>query len=532
LSCNAEATREATEAGHEQRRRRVSGERVPRGSLWIESTPETAYAPLAGDVEVDVAVVGGGITGITLARLLKGAGRSVAVLDAKRILRGATGYTTAKVTVAHSITYSSVAKKFGADGARLYAAANQGALDFIAQTVQEEQIDCDFERKTNYVYAESPDERSQIEGEVEAAQRAGLAASLVEETPLPYPVECAFRLDDQAQFHPRKYLLPLAQALVGDGSHVFEETRVLDVKGSGPLRLESDRGTLTARDVVLASHLPMLDRGFFFAKAHPQRSYALACRIAPEGDPDGMYINIGSPTRSVRTARDDQGMLLLLGGEGHKPGDEPDTEARYRALEEFGRRHWQIDGVAYRWSTQDYSPVDGVPYVGRLTRRGEHVYVATGFKKWGMTNGTAAAIILADLVLGRANPWAELFDAKRLKPLASAEKFVQENASVARHFVGDRLARGDDVALDALARGEGRLVRVGGRKTAAYRDDAGRLHTLSPVCTHMGCHVHWNPAERSWDCPCHGSRFSGEGSVIQGPATRDLARRDVEAPAD
>ncbi len=497
-------------------------------SLWIESTPETSYQALGDGLEVDVAVVGGGIAGITAAYLLKRAGKSVAVVDAKRILHGATGYTTAKVTAAHNIVYTTVAKKFGEDGARLYAAANQGALEFIARLVEEMRIDCEFERKANYVYCESPDERQQVEQEVEAARKAGLAGELVEETPLPYPVECAFRLDDQAQFHPRKYLLPLAQFVDGDGSHVLELTRVVDVGGSESLRVETDRGVLTARDVILASHLPFLDRGFFFAKAHPDRSYAVAARIRAEQDPQGMYINISQPTRSVRTAYDEQGLLLLLGGEGHKPGAEPDTEGRYRALEEFGRRHWQSESFPYRWSTQDYSPVDGVPYVGRLTRRSEHIYVATGFKKWGMTNGTAAALILSDLILGRDNAWAKLFDAKRLKPLASASTFIRENASVAKHFFGDRLDRGERAELELLAPGEGRLLRLGGRKTAAYRDEQGQLHALSPVCTHMGCHVSWNPAERSWDCPCHGSRFSGEGTVIQGPATRDLEKRDVD----
>ena len=502
--------------------------RDPR-SLWIESTPETSYGALTEGLSVDVAVVGGGIAGITAAFLLKREGKSVALLDSKRILHGATGYTTAKVTAAHSTSYTTIAKKFGDDGARTYADANQSALEFIAQTAKEQGIDCEFERRDNYVYAESPDERSQIEDEVAAARRAGLAAELVEETPLPYPVECAFRLADQAQFHPRKYLLRLAQAVEEDASHVLELTRVLGVEGSGPLRVTTDRGTVTATDVILATHLPILDRGFFFAKAHPDRSYAVACRMSPEQDPGGMYINVKPPTRSIRTARDEDGPLLLLGGEGHKPGAEPETDARYRALEEFGRRHWQADEFPYRWSTQDYSPVDGVPYVGRLRRREEHVYIATGFKKWGMTNGTAAALILADLVLGRPNPWAALFDSKRLKPIASAPKFAKENALVARHFFGDRLKRGDEAALGALGRGEGRLLKVDGKKTAAYRDDAGVLHTLTPVCTHMGCHVGWNPAERSWDCPCHGSRFSGEGTVIQGPATEDLERRDTSA---
>jgi glycine/D-amino acid oxidase-like deaminating enzyme/nitrite reductase/ring-hydroxylating ferredoxin subunit len=496
-------------------------------SLWIASTSETSYAALTEGVEVDVAVLGGGIAGVTAAFVLKGAGKTVALLDSARIVQGATGYTTAKVTAAHSTAYTTVFRNFGERGARIYADANRAGLDFIAARIAELAIECDFERKPNYVYCESPDERKQVEDECRAVQKAGLAATLVDETPLPFQIECAFRVDDQAQFHPRKYLLALGGAIDGDGSHVFELTRALDVSGSGPVRVETDRGVLSARDVVVASHLPFLDRGLFFTKAHPQRSYAVAARVSADQDPAGMYINVGSPTRSIRTARDEQGLLLLLGGEGHKPGAEPDTAARYEALEQFGRRHWQAEEFPYRWSTQDYMPVDGVPYVGRLTRRSHHVYVATAFKKWGMTNGTAAALILADLILGRPNTWAKLFNAKRLKPVASAPLFVKENASVAKHFFRDRLNRGDPADIDALAPGEGKLVRVNGRKTAAYRDEHGRLHTSSPICTHLGCHVSWNPAERTWDCPCHGSRFSGEGRVVQGPATRDLAHQDL-----
>ena len=496
-------------------------------SLWLETTDETDFPQLTDALSVDVAVVGGGITGITAALLLKRAGKTVALVDSKRILHGATGYTTAKVTAGHGVVYSMIAKRFGDDGARLYAQANQQAIERIAQLVEEEGIECEFERKANYVYAELGGDRSELEHEVDAARQAGLAVTLVEETPLPYAVDCAIRLDDQAQFHPRKYLLPLARQIAGDGSHVLERTRVIDVKGSDPCRVVTDAGELTARDVILASHLPILDRGFFFAKAHPHRSYAVACRIDESRDPQGMYINSGVPTRSVRTARDERGLLLLVGGEGHKPGAEPDTDSRYRTLEDFARQHWNVEEFPYRWSTQDYMPVDDVPYVGRLTRRSDHVYVATAFKKWGMTNGTAAAIILAAAILGRENPWAALYDAKRLKPAASAPKFFKENASVAKHFVGDRLKRGDGGSPAQLVPGEGRMMKLDGRKTAVYKDEGGAVHALSPVCTHLGCHVGWNPAERSWDCPCHGSRFSGEGRVIQGPATRDLERRDT-----
>ena len=498
---------------------------APKPSLWLGTTPETAYPRLDGSASVDVAVVGGGIAGITTAYLLARAGRSVAVVEAKRILHGATGYTTAKITAAQGTTYTDVRKAFGAEGARLYADANRAALERIAQIVDDERIECEFERKPNYVYCEKPDERSTVADEVEAARAAGLGGELVEETPLPYPVECAFRLDGQAQFHPRKFLLGVAEVVAREGGNVFEETRVTDVKEDGALRVVAEHGEIRARDVVLATHLPILDRGFFFAKAHPGRSYALAARVRPDQDPDGMYINVSPPTRSVRTARDDRGLVLVLSGEGHKPGAEPDTEARYRALEDFARTHWGSDDFPFRWSTQDYNAVDKVPYVGRLTRRSDHVYVATAFKKWGMTNGVVAALILTDLILGRENPWAALYDSKRLKPLAAAPTFVKENASVARHFFGDRLSRGEKAPADELAPGDGKMLNVEGKKTAAYRDAGGTLHLLSPVCTHMGCHVNWNPAEQSWDCPCHGSRFAGDGRVIQGPAVKDLSRR-------
>ena len=493
-------------------------------SLWVETTPGTEFPALDGPLSVDVAVVGGGIAGVTAAVLLKRAGKTVALLDFARVLTGATGYTTAKVTSGHGVVYSKLAKSFGEEGARLYAEANEAGLARIAQFVEEEGIDCDFERKPNYVYAEEGGDRSQIEDEVKAAKRAGLDASLATETPLPYPVAAAVRLEGQAQFHPRKYLLPLAHSVPGDGSHVLEQTRVQSVRGG---RVRTDRGEVRATDVILASHLPFMDRGLFFAKAHPHRSYAVAARIDDNADPQGMYLNSGTPTRSVRTARDERGLLLLVGGEGHKPGKEPDTESPYRTLEDFARRHWGVDEFPYRWSTMDYMPVDGVPYVGRLTRGSEHVLVATGFQKWGMTNGTAAAMVLADRILGRDNPWADLYDSKRMTVRASAPKFVKENAAVASYFFGDRAKALGGGSPDSLAPGDGAVMRVNGRPTAVCRDGDGTVHAVSPVCTHLGCHVSWNKAESSWDCPCHGSRFAADGTLLHGPATKDLKPRSL-----
>ena len=497
----------------------------PRRSFWVESTPETDYAPLAGRVSVDVAVIGAGITGLTSATLLKREGKTVAVVEAKRIVRGATGYTTAKVTSGHGVIYSELMKTFGAEGARRYAEANQAALERVARFVDEDGIDCDFERKANYVYAESREEIESLEREVEAARSCGLGASFVEDTPLPYEVAGAVRLADQAQFHPRKYLLALAQTIPGDGSHVFELTRALDVDAGSACAVKTDRGTVLARDVIVATHLPFLDRGLFFAKTYPHRSYAVAAPIDEKHAPNGMFINAGTPTRSARTIHDGNRLLLQVGGNGHKAGEEEDTPRRYEQLEEFLREHWPEAGpVEYRWSTQDYMSLDRVPYVGRLRRRLQQVTTATGFNKWGMTNGTAAAMILSDGILERPNEWAEVFEAKRLKPRVSAGKLVKEGASVGFHFLADRLGRADERSPDGLAPGEGAILRVGRRKRAVYRDEAGALHILSAVCRHLRCIVAWNPAERTWDCPCHGSRYTGEGQAIQGPTVKDLER--------
>jgi glycine/D-amino acid oxidase-like deaminating enzyme/nitrite reductase/ring-hydroxylating ferredoxin subunit len=500
----------------------------PNPSFWLETTPETDYPPLEGDLSVDVAVLGAGITGLTAATLLKRAGKSVAVVESRRIVRGASGYTTAKVTAGHGVIYSELEDTFGRAGARMYGQSNQAAVERVAQLVAEDGIDCDFERKANYVYAETGDEVASLRAEAEAAKRTGLDASFVEEPPLPYETAGAVRLENQAQFHPRKYLLALAETIPGDGSHLFEETAATSVENGEPCVVETDRGSLNAQDVIVATHLPFEDSALFFTKAHPHRSYAVAAPIEPAAAPDGMFINSGVPTRSVRTIRDGDRLLVQVGGEGHKPATEDDTPARYRTLEDFLHEHWpQAGAVEYRWSTQDYMSVDRVPFIGRLRRTSAHVFAATGYSKWGMTSGTLAGMLLTDRILGRENPWADLYDAKRIKPKAGLRRFVSGNAAAGYHFLADRLRAPGRLQIEALGPGEGTIVGARRRKRAVYRDETGVLHVLSPVCQHLYCHVRWNPAERSWDCPCHGSRYTGEGRVIQGPTMKPLERKEL-----
>jgi glycine/D-amino acid oxidase-like deaminating enzyme/nitrite reductase/ring-hydroxylating ferredoxin subunit len=494
-------------------------------SYWLESAPPPSFTPLASDVSTDVCVIGAGIVGITTALLLKRAGKKVILLETDRVARGTTGYTTAKVTSGHSVIYSELEKKHGRQVAADYARANEAGLAKLRELARG--IDCDLETKANYVYAESPESADSIKEEAEAAQKAGLAATLVTETDLPYPVAAAVRQEDQAQFHPVKYLIPLAKEIAGEGSFVFDKTRATGVDEGSPCCVKAERGSVTCEDVVVATNYPILDRGLFFPRVHPKRSYCIAGPVAEDKLVDGMYISTDEPTRSVRTIRDGDRTLLLVGGEGHNVGQEQDTEKHYRNLESWARERFGMTEITHRWSSQDGSPVDDLPYIGTLRRSADHLYVATGFKKWGMTNGTIAAVLISDLILGRENEFASLYDPHRITVGASATTFVEENVKVGSKLIGDRIAHPQRGAADDLGPGEAAVIGTGTNQVAAYRDESGTLHAVSAVCTHLGCIVNWNPAEKTWDCPCHGSRFGFDGGVIHGPAIQDLEKKDL-----
>jgi glycine/D-amino acid oxidase-like deaminating enzyme/nitrite reductase/ring-hydroxylating ferredoxin subunit len=495
-----------------------------RQSLWIDTSEEAGFPRLDRPLSVDVAVLGGGIAGISTALLLKRAGMTVAVIEADRVGAGVTGHTTAKLSSLHGLTYARIASSFGDDGARAYGEANQAGIEQIAQWVEEEGIDCDFRRKPNYTYATSPEQLGDIEKEVEVAQRVGLPASYTEEVDLPYPVAGAVRFDSQAEFHPRRFVLALAELVAGDGSHVFEGTRALGVSDGRPARVETTGAPVTAGYVVVATHFPFLDRGLYFARMHPERSYALGVRVR-DAAPQGMYISADQPTRSIRSHPVADGEMLIVGGEGHKTGQGGDTLARYQTLERFAREHWDVESVEYQWASQDNEAVDHVPYIGRFAPHSRRLYTATAFRKWGLAQSVAAAMILEDLILGRDNPWASLYDPSRMKPLASAKDFVKENANVATRLVGDRLTKRGGRDAAELAPGEGDIAQLDGEKVAAFRDEEGVLHAVSTACTHMGCQLNWNSGDRSWDCPCHGSRFSPDGEILHGPAVRPLERK-------
>lgn len=488
-------------------------------SYWVASTESTDYAPAPSELVADVVVIGGGIAGLTTARQLQLAGRSVVVVEAGRILEGVTGYTTAKVSTQHGVLYADLIDKHGEDKARLYADAQAAALEHIATSG----VDCDFSRRDSYVYSHDEAELDKLRSEAEAAATLGLPASYTTEVPLPYAVAGAVRFTAQGQFHPRKYLLHLASQLVADGGKILEGTRALDVDDDEPCVITTDRGVIRARDVVIATHIPFLDRGIFFARQFAVRDYVVAAPIDAGSAPDGIFLSTESPTHSIRTTPYDGGLLLIVGGEGHTPGREDDTQARYDAIAAWTRKKFGVSDIAYNWSTQDYTSDDRVPFIGRFVHGSKHLWTATAFGAWGMTNGTVAGLLLADLITGRDNPWEEVFDPTRGGAwLQRTGKLIKENVAIGKQMVSGYTSAPDVSSVDELAPGEGAVLRYGPAKTACYRDAAGAVHAVSARCTHLGCIVSFNSAETSWDCPCHGSRFDVDGNVLQGPAVDPL----------
>lgn len=488
-------------------------------SVWLAGRHHPPQPGLSGEQTADVVVVGAGITGLTAALWLRRAGAEVVVVEAGQVAGGTTGHTTGKVTSQHGLVYRQLIDHHGEDAARLYALANQDAIDDVAALVAETGASCGFDRTAAFIYALDEDELAALEEEHEAAFRLGLPSSLTTATDLPFPVEGALVFANQAYFHPVRYCDALAAAFLAEGGRIFEDSRVTDVdESSETVTVGTDQGEVRAGHALLATLLPFVDRGGFFAKTRPSRSYGIAARLRA-APPAGMYISAGTPTRSVRPWKEGDGIVVV--GEGHETGAEEAVPARWGALERWASEHFDVESFEYRWSSQDYQTVDSIPYVGRSPLM-SRTFVATGFGKWGLTNATAAARILVDLVAGRSHGFLEAFDAGRIGDAAAVGKLIKDNLHVARLLIGDRVARLAAPGIDDLSPGEGRVVDLDGDTVGAYRDVAGVLHVVSVTCTHLGCTVRWNAAETSWDCPCHGSRFALDGSVLVGPATEPL----------
>ncbi|WP_434509711.1 FAD-dependent oxidoreductase [Desulfitobacterium sp. AusDCA] len=496
----------------------------PPQSYWMDSTTNIDYSALDKDIKVDVAIVGGGITGILCAYWLNKKGVKTAIIEADRILQGTTGHTTAKITSQHGLIYNKVQKQISEEFAKQYADANQTAIQMYESIAKEYNIECDLVSQSAYIYTLEDKYVDDIANEANIASSLGIKATYLDKIPLPFNIKAAVRFDNQAQFHPRKFLLALAGKITDNGVQIFEQSRIVDIEDNGDngdYVLMTGRGTkVTAQRVIIASHYPFYNKhGMYFTRIYPERSYVVAIRMN-ENYPGGMYITAEEPGRSIRSQTSDQGELIFVGGEHHKTGQGADTIKHYEALADFAEQTFTVEDIPYRWSTQDCMTLDGLPYVGQFTSNTPGLYIATGFAKWGMTNSMASSMILSDLIIDGKSPWQDVYNPSRETIGASAKNFVVENLNVANKLIEGKLSllpKNADIGPN-----EGKAIEADGQRAGAYKDEQGTLHIVNTTCTHMGCELNWNSAEKSWDCPCHGSRFTYEGDVIEGPALKPL----------
>lgn len=497
-------------------------------SLWRTYKEIPGFPPLEANESTEIGVVGAGIAGVITAYLLAKAGKKVTLIEAGEVIGGVTGYTTAKITAQHGLYYYPLIKLMGEEKARLYYEANMDGLKFIEETAAHLGIDCDLSHHDAFLYATTTHGAALLEKEAEAYNTLGIEGGLAKaEVELPFAVEQALVMRKQAQFHPVKFLSKLLSEIERLGGKIYENTRAQKILSKDdPVIQTENMSHLSCDKVVVATHFPFNDAdGLYFSRLSVNRSYAIAVRT-PGPIPNGMYISIDGDSRSLRYATDTNGeKLLLIGGDGHLAGkSKSPTIEHYENLARFGREHFGISEIPYRWSSQDMTTLDKVPYIGHITAGYHNIFVATGFHKWGMSNGAAAGMLLADQILGQANPYAGLFDPTRTKLKAvDAISFIKDNSSVAKELVKGKL-KSTSKNVEELQNGQGGLVKVGGKKAGGYRDEYGQLHLVDTTCTHLGCETKWNDAERSWDCPCHGSRFSYKGEVLDGPAVKPLKK--------
>ncbi|CAM4436184.1 FAD-dependent oxidoreductase [Paenibacillus typhae] len=501
-------------------------------SLWRGTTELPAFPRLAEDHVTDVAIVGAGITGITAAYLLTREGYKVTLLEAGEVLGGTTGFTSAKITAQHGMIYADLMKNFGEEQAWAYYQSNSEAMKWMIHTAEELGLSCGMHPEDAYLYADKDDDETlkQLEQEFEAYQKLGIPGEWLDHIPLPLMVTGAIRLPGQARFHPLHYLKGMLQFVLDKGGVVYEHTMIGEKVDKGEritLYTEGSEHQIRCRHAVSASHFPFYDGGgLYFSRLHAERSYCLA--VQPETDfAGGMYLSAGEPTRSLRAVEWNGHNLVIVGGENHKTGQGICTFGHYENLEVFAGGLLGSRQIPYRWSTQDLITLDKVPYIGKPDED-EEIYIATGYGKWGMTNGTLAAQIITDQIMGRANRYSGLYDPSRFKARPSIKNFIVQNANVAKELVAGKveIVRKKTSELGA---DEGAVVFHDGKRAGAYRDPEGKLHLVDRTCTHMGCECEWNNAERSWDCPCHGSRFSYEGDVLEGPATLPLTKLEADA---
>jgi glycine/D-amino acid oxidase-like deaminating enzyme/nitrite reductase/ring-hydroxylating ferredoxin subunit len=499
-----------------------------RDSVWLKTADVPRRSGLSKDESTDVCIVGAGISGLSTAYLLTRAGKSVIVLEDGEIGSGETSRTTAHLVNALDDRYTEIERLHGQEGSRRAAESHTRAIDQIEAIVREEQIDCDFSRLDGHLFVPPGDDPSQLDEELAAAHRAGLhQVHKISRAPLPsFDTGPCLRFPLQAQFHPLKYLAGLVSAIERRGGRILTQTHAGEINGGQTARITTSAGIVTAKAVVVATNTPVNDIVTIHTKQAAYRTFVVGFRVSRGSVPRALYWDTPDPYHYVRLVHETaEGDVLIVGGEDHKTGQEDDAGERFKRLTAWTRERFPITGDAvYSWSGQIMEPIDGLAFIGQNPGDAKNVYIATGDSGNGMTHGTIAGILLTDLILGRDNPWATLYDPSRIT-LRAASEFAKENLNVAVQYA-DLVTGGEIDSTEQLAADSGAVIRRGLNKIAAYRDPNGQIHELSAICPHLGCIVQWNSSEKTWDCPCHGSRFGPQGKVLNGPAITGLHRSE------
>ena len=497
-------------------------------SLWQQGMPD--YSPKPARLQnqhFDVLIAGGGATGLTTALQLQKAGKKCIVAEAHTLCFGTTGGTTSHLNSFFDNSYDNIRSDFGEEGARAAAKAAAQALELYRQNVEQYQIDCGYAVKDGYVYAKDEKQSEQLDKILEASKQAGVDVAYTDRIPVPEDFVKAIVYHDQAQVHATGYVFALAKAFEKAGGVIVQNCMVKDFKGDETLEINTSQGDVKADILIWATHIPPGVNLLHFRCA-PYRSYAMAVTLKDDAYPDGLCYDVYDPYHYYRTQEVDGKKYLIAGGEDHKTAHMEHTETCFRNLEAHVRKIFNVDQIAFLWSSQYFEPADGLAYIGHLPGNPKNVLVATGFGGNGMIYSHIAAITLTDLITKGESEFEKLFNPDRLKPVAGFANFVKENVDVVKEFIGKRLEREKIDSLADLAPGEGKLVKYDGKAIALYKDEHGGLHAVSTICPHAKCSVGWNSAEKSWDCPCHGSRFNIDGEVLTGPARQGLEQVEIQ----
>lgn len=499
-----------------------------RKSLWQETVTGFLPAIELGQQQYDVVIAGGGITGVALGATLQRAGKKCLLLEAQTLGFGTTGGTTAHLNTFMDTPYPKMISDFGLENAKRVASAAREAIDLIRSNVTKYEIDCGFEEVPGYLFSQNATQTHQLEEIESACRQVGVACEFVNDLPMPLPCEKVLRLDGQAKFHPLRYLLKMAEVFEKEGGTIIENCRVLGSKkhDHNLTEVETSIEKFTARHLVFATHIPIGVNIIHFRCA-AYRSYAMAVKLEDNAYPESLVYDMYDPYHYYRAQNIDGENYLIVGGEDHRTGEEPNTNGCFLKLESHIRSHFNVSTVVSQWSSQYFEPADGLPYIGHLPGNPENVLVATGYGGNGMIYSHVAVITLSSMILDAKTDYEELFRPSRLKPFAGFSEFVKHNADVVRQFVGGWLGMDKLHQATDLAYNDAMVVRFEGESLALYKDESGVLHAVDPACTHVKCSVAWNAAEKSWDCPCHGARFSVDGEVLNGPASRDLEKVEL-----